>query len=875
MLPPGDLPSWARRLRRFDLPRDWGDRIRELVDLVQTVAMPKPPAAPGPVMPTSVASLDDQLADAARRSPREVEALGRGALLAGHGHDALVAWALARCNDPAAGEMAAAAACAVIRERGYQALLALPDGDPSLPPVITVPGFPGVDPDLFAVPRGPFLLALGTRRRFLHDYPYLRQTLASQSPLDHATLFRPEAVLALAQEQSFLSMLVQASVDEFENDILPMSRVPGLNVLVLAGLLIAELPKLMEAARWIGADINNLPRTPMADRPERILPLDQPGTLVNGRRAKYMIFSDVHRDAPQDLAFRIGHFSYNQDLFLRALDYCDDNGYTVLELGDCEELWYEPTFDPAQRQSKLDRLKAIVKLHQPVYAKLAALAADGRYHRCIGNHDSYLWQDPKVVAWRKANPFPELFGGFIIRKVKTMDDFLPHIGLDPDNYSWRADMLLMHGHQFDFWNCDEHNRLGKFITNAVGVPPDHADDFLYDFRGIDRFGHPLVEFWDVLAPLDPFNNWPPREVARQWTERIENRPFVENLTVDSFIFLESVAALYGYLMRSGPPSLANFSVLLCIGHTHNPQCRPWIPFFERFNPWHDDELFGIPVFQNLFALKSRYMSSGPVGWWQDIIWMIEITEEGQPRMAYMSTEDDRPVYMDWELQDTAPLPASPLASLQALVAYFEREIQEGLEAAQRTYDAGAVALPVLRDGRGIVQLEAVPAPDVSTLAGLLTGVARRGGGPVRPALPLVSASAMAAIAHAGPGSDLATAGLLLAARHDPVFAGVRPAPGGQPRSGSDGIGLPSIGTAVIHDLMPRLLTGCPPAEVVPRLDLGAFLSGLLWSRARQPLPLGQPGRRPGPRNGAAAGGSGLRIRVPGQEVSTTAGARSG
>jgi hypothetical protein len=649
--------------------------------------------------------------------------------------------------------------------------------------------------------------------------------------------------LALADEQALTSALGRATKEEFESSILPLSRVPGVNVLVLAGLLLQELLGQMEVYTWIGGDINNLPRTSMADRPEDFHVLPSPGSTVNGMPTKYMIFSDVHRDAPQDIEFRVGHFSDNEDLFLRVLDWCDTNGYTVVENGDCEELWYVPTFEPSRRQSKLARLQAIVALHGPVYAKLSSLAARGRYHRCIGNHDSYEWEDSDVVAWRAANPFPSVHGGFIIPDCKTMDDFLPHLGLDPDSYAQLADMLMMHGHQFDFWNCDEHNRLGKFITNAVGVPPDAFDDVVYDYRGVDRLGHPLVEFWDVLAPLDPWNNWPPEETARQWAEELENRRFSEILTKDSIIFSETTAALIAYLLRSGPMELQNYSVLLCLGHTHNPVCRPWIPFLERFNPWRDETLFGIPVYQNLFALKSRYMSTGPTGWWQHIVWAIEITEAGQPRMLYWAEEDTEPVYMDWELQDAGSLPSPPFAALLAWARqYLETDVRAGLDAAAA---AGTALQPVLSvGGQPLGQ-----GPDMSTLATLLSNVARQSG-QTRPGVPLVSAAALGALSRAGVGSQLETAGRLLAARHDPVFGGVR-----QPsdtRSGFPGSwGLPNQAGL---EMQPLLLSGCTPSDQVPSLDLDAVLRGLFpsfWATA-------PPAFRP-----PLSEDAGLRVSVPG------------
>src|SRR5205814_9472072 len=114
-----------------------------------------------------------------------------------------------------------------------------------------------------------------------------------------------------------------------------------------------------------------------------------------------------------------------------------------IENGDCEELWYEPTFDPALRQTKLARLTDIVQLHQPTYQMLAGLKAQQRYFRSIGNHDSYLWEDAAILAWRQnpANGFPDLHGGFIIKQCKTMQDMCPHIGLRAQDYTQFTDML--------------------------------------------------------------------------------------------------------------------------------------------------------------------------------------------------------------------------------------------------------------------------------------------------------------------------------------------------------------------------------------------------------------------------------------------------
>ena len=77
---------------------------------------------------------------------------------------------------------------------------------------------------------------------------------------------------------------------------------------------------------------------------------DSQGTSIEPRdrgRVKYLIFSDLHRDDPNNddkgpfKAGSIDHFKSNANLYCRILDWADQEGYTVLEAGDCEELWFD------------------------------------------------------------------------------------------------------------------------------------------------------------------------------------------------------------------------------------------------------------------------------------------------------------------------------------------------------------------------------------------------------------------------------------------------------------------------------------------------------------------------------------------------------
>jgi hypothetical protein len=671
-----------------------------------------PKATPLPPGTTVKAALDGALV----RGADAVESHALGALAAGRRPNALLGWA-----ESAAGDLQprAAAVTAVLREAGYEPVLRWAE-TPHEDVVDVLPLPPGMPSGLFTVSRRVALLGSALRRRFVTDYPALGQALGSLVPSADHELYRPEVVPALAAEGGLMRALDEADARRFESVILPLSRVPGANVLVMAGLLASELLDPMEVLNWIGADIHELARSGTPFRPEDVLPLPAPEPRSDtSPGVRYMIFSDTHRDPPVDAEFRIDHFTRNRGLYLRALSWCDENGYTVLENGDCEELWFEPTFDPARRLSKRDRLQRIVDAHQDVYDVLARLEGQGRYYRTMGNHDSYLWEDEDLRAWVAAHPaFPAIHGGFVIDGVKTMDDFLPHIGLDPDAYTSRQAMLLMHGHQFDFWNCDEHNRLGKFIANAIGVVADALDDVAYDFRGIDYQGHPLLETWDVLTPVAPFDNWPPAEIARTWAEAIEQRNPYAGTTQDSLVFSETFASVMAILMRSGDLSPLNFHVLLCLGHTHNPQSRPWIPYLNQFNPWRDTEIAGIRAFERLFSIKTRYLNSGTAGWWEHVVWAIEVTETGQPRLVYWAAEDGQPVPMDWELQDGPPAPGD----LDALVDWARQYLRDDVAAALEGLAAADQVRPVA-DSPGVARIRdlvgAGVTPDLSTLVDLM------------------------------------------------------------------------------------------------------------------------------------------------------------
>lgn len=214
--------------------------------------------------------------------------------------------------------------------------------------------------------------------------------------------------------------------------------------------------------------------------------------------------------------------------------------------------------------------------------------------------------------------------------------------------------------------------------------------------------------------------------------------------------------------------------------------------------------------------------------------------------------------MDWELQDTAPLPSPPLSGLIAWAREFlDDQVRIGLDA----LEAAGAPTPAPRPGprilppRGATVLSQPPGAPI--LGELLTTVARASAR-ARPELSPVSTAAMGALRRAGQSTRRDVAGMLLAARHDAVFGGIRADPFGHAISPPDPRIRPTLANPISLDLWPLLIAGCPAAAETPVLDLRAIVSGFVrsWTAPGAGAAGGAaipPTRQPRP---------GLRLRVP-------------
>lgn len=370
---------------------------------------------------------------------------------------------------------------------------------------------------------------------------------------------------------------------------------PPTALLLIPAAILASIPRWPGVfSRFVG---NNVEEDPS-------LQTDRLPAGPGGR--KFLIVSDMHRDAESDdagvLQFgSIDHFKDNRQLYACVVRWAKHNGYTLVENGDSEELWYirEAWEHPSPKSKLLD----ILQSNGGIYADLWELHAEGRYLRIIGNHDSYVrdmmqpesrngvqrpwfqwaWWDAAKASRPSLASSPDSVAPFrlldflVIDGVKTMDEhdlfaavgdsievvsdpaaavrslIEGRLGMDAAAYTDRRPMLVCHGHQFDVWNNDATGLIGKLISNGVGVPVDRLTDPFLDLKGIAVGGSPFLDFRNLLARVPVANSWLAQNVAVRMAHEIQHQDDESRLPIDDVMFSESLALLFGnYLMPLRP-----------------------------------------------------------------------------------------------------------------------------------------------------------------------------------------------------------------------------------------------------------------------------------------------------------------------------------
>lgn len=142
------------------------------------------------------------------------------------------------------------------------------------------------------------------------------------------------------------------------------------------------------------------------------------GAALLAENHRYVIFSDHHKGGGTGA----DDFMFSKQTYGRALDHYFEQGYTLIILGDGEELWEEP-------------IERVLETHGDLLANEARFHEQGRYLRVFGNHDSN-WASAGQVKKHLHPIFPDL-------EVKEGLLFQYN---DPDPGS-SGELFLVHGHQ--------------------------------------------------------------------------------------------------------------------------------------------------------------------------------------------------------------------------------------------------------------------------------------------------------------------------------------------------------------------------------------------------------------------------------------------
>lgn len=198
-------------------------------------------------------------------------------------------------------------------------------------------------------------------------------------------------------------------------------------------------------------------------------------TLPLDNRSRYILFSDCHRGVGN----ANDNFLKNEYLYLAALGYYFNNGFTYLELGDGDELW---------ENRSIEKIK---EMHWHSFHMLAKYYAAGRFYALYGNHD--------IV--KKNQAFLEKhFQTYYCEEILGERPLFPHIVFYPAiilrDPLQQKDIYLTHGHQADplnstFW------RLARFLVRYVWKPVEGLG--LPDPTSAAKNNHKKTQSEQILA----------------------------------------------------------------------------------------------------------------------------------------------------------------------------------------------------------------------------------------------------------------------------------------------------------------------------------------------------------------------------------------
>ncbi|PIU83584.1 MAG: hypothetical protein COS68_03275 [Elusimicrobia bacterium CG06_land_8_20_14_3_00_38_11] len=197
---------------------------------------------------------------------------------------------------------------------------------------------------------------------------------------------------------------------------------------------------------------------------------------------KFAILSDEHfgDGNPQSDDFLV-----NRDIYTLALNRYFENGFTLIEIGDVEELW-ECDFEK------------IISVYPVLYEIERKFFDDGRLYRIFGNHDIF-WKNEKFLK-------------------KFLPDYTVY-----ESILLGGKIFITHGHQGEFisdkfWKLSRWivRNLWKNLQRQLHIPSndvvknykirDRKEQLLYNWAKSKKlltiFGHTHRAFFESLSKID-------------------------------------------------------------------------------------------------------------------------------------------------------------------------------------------------------------------------------------------------------------------------------------------------------------------------------------------------------------------------------------
>jgi predicted phosphodiesterase len=164
------------------------------------------------------------------------------------------------------------------------------------------------------------------------------------------------------------------------------------------------------------------------------------GRLINidPKLQSIIIFSDQHKGARNGS----DDFEFSEKNYLKALQYYNQNNFSLISLGDSEELWE-------------NTILAVMKHYQNTFEAEALFARRDAFYKVYGNHDLFWDNDP--------------FAGTFLKKMYAQDvKIYGGIVLRIELNTRIIDIFCTHGHQGD--KQSDGNAFSKWFVSYIWGP---------------------------------------------------------------------------------------------------------------------------------------------------------------------------------------------------------------------------------------------------------------------------------------------------------------------------------------------------------------------------------------------------------------------